>query len=114
RDRRGLQPREPAERRARAAAEGVVREARRAAGDGPHRTELGVRQREQEDRERADPPRDDRSGAGGDEGPLGAEEPARADDRAGRGPEQADEADLPAEAGTSWSGSADQTIGDNG
>ena len=68
------------------AAEGVVREARGAAGDGVHPAELGVRQREQEDRDRADHPRDDRRGAGRDERLLGAEQPARADDRARRRP----------------------------
>jgi hypothetical protein len=37
-----LQPREPAERRAHAATERVVREPRRAAGDGIHGAKLGV------------------------------------------------------------------------
>ena len=114
RNRRCLQPREPAEGRACAATEGVVRETRRAAGDGPHRAKLGMRQREQEDRERADAPRDDGRGPGSDERLLRAEEPAGADDRAGGGPEQADEADLAAEARFSRCGSVRRTAGNRG
>jgi hypothetical protein len=93
-----LQPREPAERGAREAAERVVREPCRAAGDRVHRAELGVDEREQHDRDRADAPRDDRGRSGGGERALRAEQPARADDRPARGPQQADEPDLALEA----------------
>ena len=93
-DRGGVEPGEPAERRARDAAEGVVREAGRAARDGVHAAELGVRQREDDDRDTTDHPGDDGGRAGLDQGLLGAEQPARADDRAHRGPHQADQADL--------------------
>src|SRR5207248_2143001 len=85
-----------------------------AAGDRPHSAELGVRQREQEDRERADPPRDDRRRPGRDQGLLGTEQPARADDGTGGRPEQADEADLAAKAGTSWTRCAVLAADDRG
>ena len=102
--RRRLQPREPAERGADRATEGVMREARRAACDGIHAAELGVGQREQEDRERADAPRDHRRGPGGRERALGAEQPAGADDRAPGCPQKADEPDLAPEARPGLSG----------
>src|SRR5205085_7808784 len=102
------------ERRAGSAAERVVGEPCRATGDGPHPTQLRVSQGKQKDRQRADPPRDDRRRARGDERLLSAEEPAGADDRAAGSPEQTDEADLPAQARTSRSGSAGRTIGNRG
>jgi hypothetical protein len=43
---------------------------------------IGVDEREQEDRRRAYAPGDDRGRAGGRQRALGAEQPARADDRA--------------------------------
>ncbi len=90
----GLEPGEPAERHAREAAEGVVRVARRAAGDREHAAELGVHEGQQDDRDRADAPGDDRRRAGDDDGVLGSVEPTRADDRSDRGPHEADQADL--------------------
>jgi hypothetical protein len=93
-----LQPREPPERGARGAAEGDVREPRRAAGDRVHGPQLGMHEREQEDRDAADHPRDERGGAGAGQGALRAEQPPRPDDRAARDPEQADEADLASQA----------------
>ena len=96
-----LQPREPAERRPGRAAEGVVREPRRAAGDRVHAAELRVHEREQQDRGGADDPGDDRGGPGGGQRALRAEEPAGPDDRAGGRPEEADEPDLPPQPGAS-------------
>jgi hypothetical protein len=95
RDRRRLQPGEPPERGSDGAAERVVGEARGAAGDRIHGAELGVDEREQQDRQGADAPGDDRRRAGRPERPLRAEEPARADDRASGRPQQPDEPDLP-------------------
>jgi hypothetical protein len=98
-DRRGLQPREPPERGADRAAEGVVREARRAPGHGIHGAELGMDEREQQDRHRADDPGDDRRRPRGRERALRAEEPSGPDDRSARGPQEADEADLAPQPG---------------
>ena len=69
-------------------------EARRAARNWVHAAELGVRQREQENRDRADTPRNHCRRTGRRERALGAEQPARADDRAPGGPQEADEPDL--------------------
>src|SRR4051794_18833813 len=51
-------------------------------------------QREDEDRHPADPPRDERCGAGREEALLRPEQPPGPDDGTHRGPEHADQADL--------------------
>src|SRR5262249_31146772 len=99
RHRGGLQPGEPAERGPRGTAERVVREARRTARDRVHTAQLGVRQREDRDRDTTDDPGDDRRWAGGGQGALRAEKPTGADDRALRRPDQADETDVAPKSG---------------
>src|SRR5207248_803981 len=74
----------------------------RPAGEGKHAAELRVGKREQQDAEASDHPGDDCRRSGRPQRQLGAEQPSRADDRAHRGPQQADEADLPFEPATGW------------
>ena len=79
------------------AAERVVRESRGATREGEHRTELGMYQRQHQDADAADDPRDEDRGAGVVEPLLRAEEPAGPDDGAHRGPEETDQPDLAGE-----------------
>ena len=94
RDGHRLQPGEPAERGPGRSAEGVVRVARGAAGHREHAAELGVHERQRDDRHRRDPPADQRGGSGRDQRLLRAVQPARPDDRPLGGPQQTDQADI--------------------
>ncbi len=93
-DRSGLEPGEPTERHPGETAEGVVRVPGGAARHREHSAELGVDQRQQDDRDRADHPGDDRGGAGHHERVLRAVQPAGADDRTNGSPGQTDDSDL--------------------
>ena len=92
-DRGRLDVGEPPERGAGQASEGVVREPAGASGDREQPAQLGVHQGQHQDDERGDAPRDDHRGPGNRCGGQRAEQPPRADQRALRGPQQAEKAD---------------------
>ena len=110
RDRYSLEPGEETERDASDAAEREVRESRRASRQRVHPDKLGMDQREDDNGDASQDPRQQRRAADRLCGEERAEEPAGPNDRCLRRPHRADQPQLASEAYIRWRGSRDGRI----